>query len=645
MPLPSPFSTAVPAAAGDHRFVLRGLDGLRALAVAGVVVFHLWPGLLPGGLVGVDLFFVISGYLITGLLLREGAFTGRMRLPQFWLRRLRRLVPAMLACIVVCASLAWLLGGDVLVHLRRQVLGALTYTSNWTSIAADNDYFRDTSPELLTNFWSLAVEEQFYLAWPVVLVLTCMLVATWRRRTLVPACLAGASLLAMAVLFWATGDVNRVYYGLDTHAFGLMLGACLALLIPWSMYPPLPGHRVHALERSYSGARNLLRIVIGWASLVLLPLLARVLSERHPGVLLPWGLLAASLLGLGIIQALLPDVRGQAAEGLRRLLSLPPLVWIGRRSYGLYLWHWPLMVLAHYAAPGIPETVRGVAVVVLTVVVAAASYRWLENPVRRHGFLGALRLFLAGLGVPGRRRWATAAALGLSALMVAGTAVACVHSPEMTEAETVVAQGEQELQRESEASVSPSPSASASEESGPQAYEPRPGGQDVSLVGDSVSLASVGALREKLSGIAVDAKVSRSVAEGIDLLDAQRRNGSLRRIVVVSLSTNSAITQEDLHRLTDIAESGSVRQLVLVTGQAPPDLAWVAQSNAVEREAAAHQPRIVIADWARATDGKPELLVSDGVHPQPEGQRLYAQTVADAVATAQQELRKATAGS
>ena len=187
---PNPFSTPVPPQAGDPRFVLRGLDGLRALAVIGVVVFHLWPQALPGGLIGVDLFFVISGYLITALLLREAAYTRKMHLPQFWMRRLRRLVPAMVLCVLVCSCLAWLVGGDAAVQLRRQVLGALTYTANWTNIAAGNGYFRDTNPEVFTNFWSLGVEEQFYLAWPVLLVLTCLLADTWRRRRLVPAALA-----------------------------------------------------------------------------------------------------------------------------------------------------------------------------------------------------------------------------------------------------------------------------------------------------------------------------------------------------------------------------------------------------------------------------------------------------------------------
>ena len=165
------------------------------------------------------------------------------------------------------------------------------------------------------------------------------------------------------------------------------------------------------------------------------------------------------------------------------------------------------------------------------------------------------------------------------------------------------------------------------------------------MIGDSVTLASAQALQERLPGIGIDAQVSRTIEDGIDLLRQEQESGQLRRIVVISLSTNSAITPEHIQQLTDIAEKGQVRQIVLVTGQAPQQLGWVEQSNRVEREAAGREARISVADWAKASAGRPELLVSDGVHPQPEGQALYAQTIAEAVKTAQTDLQRDTASS
>lgn len=639
MSSPTPFASSVPPAAAERKFVLRGLDGLRAVAVVAVIVYHLWPEALPGGLIGVDLFFVISGYLITALLLKEAAFTDRMRLPQFWMRRLRRLVPAMVLCVVVCTSFAWLIGGDVLVEMPRQVLGALTYTSNWTNIAAGNDYFAQTSPELYTNFWSLALEEQFYLAWPVLLVVTCMFVTSWLRRRLVPALLGVGSLAAMFVWSTIEHETARGYYGLDTHAFGLMIGAVLALSIPWSMYPPRPGVRVWRLDEGYSPGRNILRILIGWASLALLPVLAFVLSEKNPQVLAPWGLLAASVVGAGAIQGLLPDVRGTGAEGLRRLLSWRPLAWIGSRSYGIYLWHWPLMALAHYSMTGTPAPIRNGLVLILTLVIAALSYRWLEQPVRRLGFLGAAAALGRAVARPGRARWAAVGVSTVGILAVAGTVTACVHAPQMTQAESVVAEGQAALS--SGPSSTPSPSATPSE-TAPAPYRPTPGGQDVTMIGDSVTLAAATSLQDQLPGIDIDAAVSRNVSAGIDLAQDRLDQGTLGRIVVISLSTNAEMTQGDIDQLSHISESGQVREVVLVTGQAPANLGWVDKSNTAIRAAASKNDKLMVADWAKASDGKPELLVSDGVHPQPAGQDLYAHTVADTVNQAKQTLAKIT---
>lgn len=637
MKSPSLFSASVPTEDGQKHFRLRGLDGLRAIAVVAVVVYHLWPSALPGGLIGVDLFFVISGYLITALLLREAAYTGKMHLPQFWMRRLRRLVPAMVLCVIVCTSLALAIGGDALVSMPRQVLSALTYTSNWASLLGDNDYFAQNSPEIFTNFWSLALEEQFYLAWPVILVTTCMLVFSWKKRTLVPVVLGLGSILAMAVRNHFEADMMRGYYGLDTHAFGLMIGAVLALLIPWSMYPPREGSRV--LDDRYSPGLNAVRVLVGWASLGLLPFVARALTEHEPAVLAPWGLVVASLLGVGVIQALLPDVRGTGAEWLRGLLSLRPLKWIGKRSYGMYLWHWPLMALVHYGAQPVAENVQNVVVLVLTTLIAAASYRWLEEPVRKQGFLRAIASLFHTLRRPSRVRWAAIASMALAILAVAGTVTACFQAPSTTAAKSVLDQGRDAL----DSSSAPPPATPSP--TGPAPYRSTPGGQDVTMIGDSVTLSAADALQNRLPGINVDASVGRKFSEGLDLAQKRLDQGTLGRIVVVSLPTNAGITQEDIDALTKISESGQVRQMVLVTGQAPQKLDWVARSNDAIRTAGADQDRITVADWAQATDGKPDLLVSDGIHPEADGQDLYATTVADAVGRAKQELVRATSES
>ena len=207
---------------------LAGLDGLRALAIIAVLVFHLDPSWLPGGFLGVDVFFVVSGFLITTLLVRERVTTGAIDLPGFWSRRARRLLPALLVCVPASVLLARLSEGDLLVGIERQVLGAFTFTSNWLEIGAGSDYFAATSPQLLMNLWSLAVEEQFYLLWPLAVL---GLLALTRRPEVRAACgpRPGRALRRADGRSRLDPDSpTRVYYGTDTHVIGLMLGAALA---------------------------------------------------------------------------------------------------------------------------------------------------------------------------------------------------------------------------------------------------------------------------------------------------------------------------------------------------------------------------------------------------------------------------------
>ena len=219
---------AATAAIGGH---VPGLDGLRAIAVVVVVLFHLTPGAMPGGYLGVDIFFVVSGFIITRLLLIEHVSTGRIRLGSFWARRARRLLPALVVLLLACSTVALLIGGDVLVGLGAQLLTAVTFSSNWYFIASGSDYFASTAPELFRNLWSLAVEEQFYLLWPLVLLLVVLRMPRAARLVLL-----ALGTIASAAAMWmllTPGNPTSVYYSTGTHAFGLTLGALLAVASRW----------------------------------------------------------------------------------------------------------------------------------------------------------------------------------------------------------------------------------------------------------------------------------------------------------------------------------------------------------------------------------------------------------------------------
>ncbi|HIY67639.1 MAG TPA: acyltransferase, partial [Candidatus Agrococcus pullicola] len=433
--MPSPTSTPVALHRDGH---IAGLDGLRAIAVGLVLVYHLFPGLLQGGFIGVDVFFVISGFLITTLLLREHAKTGRIALGSFWRRRARRLLPAIVLVVLTCGALAAIVGGDTLVDIGRQVLGSLTFSYNWLSIASGSSYFDQTAPELFRNFWSLAVEEQFYIVWPL-LFIVCMVAggrAVTRERTpkvdgrlvlgLASLVIGVASVAWMLVLYPGTGDATRVYFGTDTHAFGLVMGSALAC----SLFnaPVLKGARTRASIAA-----------LGIVSVVTLVVLSAIIDDYQSWTY-PWGLLLASTASAGVILAVMLWPR------LGKLLDSEPLRWIGVRSYGIYLWHWPFVVLTAEALRGSLATpLIGMLVLGGTLVVAHISHRWIEQPFRQHGFrVIARHTRLSWVGASrSRRRTMLLTAYGLITALLLGTGI--INDPGVTQSARGISDGQDHL--------------------------------------------------------------------------------------------------------------------------------------------------------------------------------------------------------
>ncbi|USQ76374.1 acyltransferase family protein [Ornithinimicrobium cryptoxanthini] len=409
---------------------IHGLDGLRAIAIIGVLVFHFTPNTLPAGFIGVDVFFVLSGFLITTLLLREISRQGRIDLPQFWLRRARRLLPALVTVVVLSVAAARLVGGDLLVNIGRQALGAMTFSTNWLEVAAGASYFHSTSPLLFINFWSLAVEEQFYLLWPIGLVVLLAVTRTAKQRIGFVLALALASAMAMAVLFSPDEDSTRIYYGTDTHLFGLMLGVALAFA--WAA-PHRAGLRTAAWRRWRMPA-------VGVALLVLVGLMA-LLSEGNPWTF-RGGLLLACLATVVLIAGLL-----ESGSPWRTMMSLAPLRWIGERSYGIYLWHWAVLMIVATLFPYAEGTVRGAltltGALVLTLVLSELSFRFIETPVRRDGFrasFGAVRQRMVGAGTLTSRVVA-----GSTATLLLLAAVAIATAPEKSQTQQAIETAEAQL--------------------------------------------------------------------------------------------------------------------------------------------------------------------------------------------------------
>jgi peptidoglycan/LPS O-acetylase OafA/YrhL len=381
---------------------LRGLDGIRALSVIAVLVYHLGTTggrqLLPGGFLGVDVFFVLSGFLITSLLLAEAEQSGGISLWTFYVRRAKRLLPALYTVLIVVAAVGVSLVPQQVARLRGDVVAALAYGTNWWLIDQNSSYFGTGGdrPPLLNHLWSLAVEEQFYVLWPLLLV--AVLAVTRRRGPLlvVTLVLIAASTVLAAALFDEFGDPSRVYFGTDTRAATPLVGAALAIALrPWRRRLLVPRVRVLALDV----AALLALAVLGWAVLTA--------DDTAPQLYQGGFLLVAAVAGVLISAVSHPLSR------VAGLLDAGPLRWLGVRSYGLYLWHWPVFVLIPGA--GLPAAV---AKVLTAVALAALSYRFVEQPVRR----GSFARLRATTGAPRYRLLAYSTVFVLVAVAAAGGA-------------------------------------------------------------------------------------------------------------------------------------------------------------------------------------------------------------------------------
>lgn len=613
------------------------LDGLRAVAVVSVFAFHLFPASVPGGFLGVDIFFVLSGFLITSLLLREKTVDGAVSLKNFWLRRARRILPAAFSVMAVSCAAALLVSADLRVGLWHQVLGIVTFTTNWVQIATEASYFESQIPQLFLHYWSLAIEEQFYVVWPLVLLGLLWLV---RRMPLRRTALAGIILalaLGSAALMWAGftegTDSSPIYFGTHTHAFGLLIGAALAVVTS--------SQNTSKLASRWTGRAFPWRTEAAWTGASAIAgalIVAAFFAMNDKDALAYQGGIFVVCLATAVVIAAAALGRG----ALIAPLSHPAMVWVGRRSYSMYLWHWPVFVIAGQLFDDNPEQAQSGFVSVLTIVVVTLlshlSYVWIELPFQRYGYGGVAQLIrrqdtepkpvtaraAAKAAPPVRGRLLPVGATALTAAMGVVTVIGAYS--------VTTAPQKTSIEKQLEAAGGQSASVSAANEVElPPEPQPLPDGGDISVIGDSVALGSTEAFTRAFPGMdaaQVNAEVSRSLIAVPGILQQLAAAGIERDVIIVAMGANGPAGAEYIDAIMD--EIGADRLVVVMNAHS--SLPVNADINAGIAESVANHPNAEVGDWDAAISERPDLLAADNVHPAgEEGRDLYAQVAKSAL--------------
>ena len=614
---------------------VKGLDGLRGLAVIAVVLYHFFPSLLPGGYLGVDLFFVLSGFLITSLLVREFRTSGTISLKDFWVRRFRRILPAAVSVLVMCTALVAWIGGDLAVGLRQQFLGTLFFVNNWTQIATSQSYFADNEIQVFAHYWSLAVEEQFYVIWPLLITGVFLISRRKPRRLpiLVAAVLAIGSAVAMALLYVPGEDPTRVYYGTDTHAFGLLTGAVLSLLMTSTKSDPQADSWAAAgkAESRIAGIIGTLALIGYGAQLFLMPDDAEITYRG--------GLFLTSVLGVLMVWGVVREY-----GPMTPLFRTKVMRWFGQRSFSLYLWHWPVIMMLKALFEGNQNSdkswILGLVAVPISLLLSEISYQFIENPFRRGGYKKTWKTYWScrpgfselrdGFG---KTMWPVVPFLVIAS--VAGVVYGVVNSSDKTELEQQLEQLQQQNQSSNNAPAQPNDAAPQppAEDNDDKAAakdkktRPMPKGKDITAVGDSVMLASSGALKQRFPQIYVDADVSRHYTAGIQILQQLKDSGQLRDTVFLGFGTNGPAFPDQIKEALDIIGEDHTVVMAVPYG----DREWMAQSQQDVLDAAKEYDNVYIADWCGHAQSNPEILYSDGVHPMPERTGEYSDAFYDAL--------------
>jgi peptidoglycan/LPS O-acetylase OafA/YrhL len=600
---------------------LPGLDGLRGIAVLAVIIYHADVSMLVGGFLGVDVFFVLSGFLITALLIDELTRTNTVDRARFYMRRIRRLMPALFLVLFFSVLVSGLFVLDAAYHVRRDLPWAITFVLNWSYLFFEQSYFVNISrPPLLQHLWSLSVEEQFYVIWPILLI--ALYKVKIGRITPRAKIFIASSLLALASTAWMIhlsitngfpipNDPSRVYFGTDTHAMGLLVGCAAAAL--W---------RSERLNEKLTPDRAAAMNGIGILSIAGLAYFFVFVSELNEF------LYRGGFFVLSILTAILVVIAAHPGLKFGARLGNPVLKWFGDRSYGIYLWHWPIFVLMR---SGIdiqwPDPVAFVVKIAIVLMISDLSYRFVEMPIRQ-GAIGSRLAIWRAAGVP-RPQARTLMATAVTSVVLAASLVGMYRVPVPDAGnltgiggitaidEDPVAVIEQVVVIESDPLISSQQATQLQNEI--QAKIPPV------VFGDSVVLGARESLKAVLGEISIDAAVSRQPEEIAERIRTRRDERRLGPDVVIHMGTNGIVQEEDLK---PILEELADRNRVVVVNVRVPRV-WMKPTNKMIETLVTQYPNVRLADWNAVSKGKKGYFAPDGVHLTKTGAKAFGNLIND----------------
>ena len=564
------------------------IDGLRALAVIAVMFYHLGFSWIPGGFLGVDLFFVISGYVITRMLLDSIAQSGGLDLRGFYLARLRRLLPALLFMLTTTIIAVGIWAPDTIKRLLVDTPFALTGTINWWLVANEQDYFESIGrPPLLQHTWSLAVEAQFYLVWP--LILYFILKKFGKKHIPVAALfIAAASGIALLLVSFSidaanASKVSHVYFGTDTHSIGLFLGAALA--VSW-----IPQN--FRVELSRKGQNFIDGIgVFGFIGILATFLLIDASNPAMYKIAFP----LAGIFGAAIIASIV-----HPASRFAPVLQNKVLLWIGERSYAIYLWHW---VIFQVTRPTVDLAGQAWALYSLRILIVFAladiSLRYVELPIRR----GVIQYWIKG------RKYRTKKERNRQTSLLSTATVIVVIIAAVISVRAISIANDARVALEKSLTVDTT-TAVPTEKDG------------LWVTGDSVILGIRSVLEENQPISLVNARIGRQAPELLEVL-IQDQPQALDSPVIFNLGNNNALSREQVEQIFE-AIKGQPQIIVVNTAVPRP---WRDGNNQIINEVAAKYPQADVIDWNAISNGRPEYFAPDGVHLVPAGVNAYVSAI------------------